>query len=108
MEAVEGQIGIGLCETFIALVGPLTVQAKARGPATIGRIDGTKSGNQALVDGPLRDLIRCVPVVGVSCKSKRESRWAARQRILEDPIEFSHVLIMIPGAIIKIRLKVIA
>ena len=64
-----------------------------------------KAGNQALVDGPLRDLIRRVPGVGVGGKAKRESRGPTRERILEEAIEFADVLVMIPGAIIKIRLK---
>src|SRR5262249_544679 len=105
IEAIVDQIGIGLRETLLPLIGPLTVETVARGSATVGRIDGPKARKQTLVDGPFRDLIRRVPRVGVGRKPQCEGRGAALDRILEESIEFVDMLIMIPGAIVKLCLK---
>src|SRR5262245_38063445 len=55
IEAIIDQISIGPGETLVVLVRPLTVQAKARGPATVGRINRPEARNQTLIDRPLRD-----------------------------------------------------
>ena len=104
-QAVIRHIGIGLGESNVALVGPLPVQAIACGASTIGRIDRAQAGNQALIDGPLRDLIRRVPGVRVGGKAERKVRGPTPERILEEAVKFLDVLVVIPGAIIKIRLK---
>src|SRR5262249_31838443 len=105
IETIIDQIGISLRETLIALVGPVAIQTEARGPATVRRINRPKAGNQALINRPLWNLIRRVPRVGVGRKPQREGRGATLNRILEEPIEFVNMLVMIPGPIVKLRLK---
>src|SRR5437899_2551162 len=105
MQAIIEEIGVGLRQALLAFVGPLTGEAEARGPAAVRGIDSPEARNQALVDRPLRDLIRGVPRIGVGGKAEGESRGATRERILEEPIEFADVLVMIPGSIVQLRFK---